>query len=397
MRALILDPKHPGGVDHPQLPNLSSLRLAEIPVPELPAEDWVVIRSAITGICGSDLGILQGKATPSIEPYASASFVPGHELFGRVEALGREVSGLGLGDRVVVDPALACAERGFAAPCPACDRGDTGCERYAEGHLAPGGVIGLCATTGGGWGEYYVARGERVHRVPDALSDESASLVEPFAVSLRGVLEHCPAPGDEVVVIGAGSIGLFTIAALRAAQPTCRITAVAKYGFQGEMAGALGADKIIELGAEDPVEAMGAHLGTRIYKVSTGASVLAGGVPFVYDTVTNAPSLNQGLSILRGSGSLVLLGVPSVPEAVDWSPMVLKETRVVGSFLYGREHFEGRREPTFSRALAWFESGRADVSAIRPRTFALDEFGEALGLAADKTTSQSVKISFAFA
>ncbi len=356
----------------------------------------MVIRSAITGICGSDLGILQGKATPSLEPYASAHFVPGHELFGRIEAVGPGVRGLAPGDRVVVDPALACPERGFAPGCPACERGDTGCERYAEGHLSPGGVIGLCATTGGGWGELYVARGERVHRVPDALSDESASLVEPFAVSLRGVLEHCPAPGDDVVVLGAGSIGLFTIAALRAAVPTCRITAVAKYDFQAEMAGAVGADHCVRLGREDPVEFMARHLDTRLYRVSTGAAVLAGGVPFVYDTVTNEQSLNQGLAIVRGSGHVVLLGVPSVPVGVDWSPMVVKESRVVGSFLYGREHFEGSRAPTFARALSWLESGRADVSAIRPRTYAIDDFGEALGLAADKATSGSVKISFAF-
>ncbi len=396
MRAIVFDQEKPGGAEREGLPNLAFLRVDEVPTPDLPAKDWVVIKSGITGVCGSDLGFLQGKQTPSIEPYTSVPFVPGHELSGRVEGLGSAVRGLSVGDRVVVDPALACAERGFDPGCPACERGDTGCERYAQGHLEPGCVIGFCATTGGGWGEYFVARGERVHRVPEALSDETASLTEPLAVSLRGVLDHCPAPGDEAVVIGAGSIGLFTIAALRAAQPKCRITAIAKYGFQGEVAAAIGADRVIELGKEDPVEAIGAHLDTPIYKVSTGASVLAGGVPFVYDTVTNAASLNQGLSILRSAGELVLLGVPSIPIGVDWSPMVVKETRVVGSFLYGREHFEGKREPTFSRALAWLESGRANVEAIRPRTFSIEQYDEALGIANDKAGSGAVKISFAF-
>ena len=371
-------------------------RVDDVPTPNLPAQDWVVIKNRITGICGSDLGFLQGKETPSFEPYASAPFILGHELSGTVEGLGSAVRGLAVGDRVVVDPALACAERGFAPGCPACERGDTGCERYAEGHLEPGAVIGFCATTGGGWGEYHVARSARVHRVPDNLSDQTASLTEPLAVSLRGVLENCPAAGDEVVVIGAGSIGLFAIAALRAAQPKCRITAVVKYAFQGETAGALGADHVIEIGKEDAVEAIGAHLETPIYKLSSGASMLAGGVPFVYDTVTNAQSLNQSLSILRGSGHLVLLGLPSIPVGVDWSPMVAKETRVVGSFLYGREHFEGRREPTFVRALAWLESGRANVEAIRPGTFTIDRYDEAIGVANDKARNRAVKISFEF-
>ena len=116
----------------------------------------------------------------------------------------------------------------------------------------------------------------------------------------------------------------------------------------------------------------------------------------IYDTVTNAPSLNQGLSILGSSGRLVLLGVPSVPVGVDWSVMVLKEIRVVGSLMYGREHFEGSRVPTFARALEWLASGRANVEAIRPRAFPIDSFGEALAAASDKAGSHSVKISFAF-
>ncbi len=396
MRAIVFDPERTGPAQIAGLPNAAFLQVDEVPTPDLPADDWAVIRSGMTGICGSDLGILQGKATPAMEPYASASFILGHELSGTVEAVGRGARGLSPGDRVVVDPTLACAERGFHPICPACERGDQGCERRAQGCLEPGALIGLCATTGGGWGEYYVAKSERVHRVPDSLSDQTASLVEPLAVSMRAVLQHCPAAGEEVVVIGAGSIGLFTIAALRAAQPRCHITALAKYDFQGEWAGALGADRVIDVGTEDPVEAIGAHLQTPVYTVSTGAKVLAGGVPYVYDTVTNAPSLNQGLSILGSSGRLVLLGVPSVPVGVDWSVMVLKEIRVVGSLMYGREHFEGSRVPTFARALEWLASGRANVEAIRPRAFPIDSFGEALAAASDKAGSHSVKISFAF-
>lgn len=396
MRAVVFDPEKPGEISDPALPNLAFLRLTETPIPDLPADDWLVIKSRITGICGSDLGFLQGKEMPSIEPYVSTPFIPGHELFGSVEAMGPAVTGFERGDRVVVDPALACAERGFSILCHACGAGATGCERYDEGHLTPGSVIGFCATTGGGFGEYYVARAERAHRVPDALSDNVASLTEPLAVSLRGVLEWCPAPDDDVVVFGAGSIGLFTIAALRAAQPKCRIHAVAKYGFQGEMAGALGADSVIDLAQEDAVEAVARRVGTRVHKLSNGGRLLAGGVPWVFDTVTNERSLSQGLAVLRGSGTMVLLGLPSVPSGIDWSTMIFKETRVVGSFLYGREHFEGTRQPTFARALEWLASGRANVSTVVPKAFAIEDYGDALKLASDKARSETVKISFAF-
>ena len=107
MRAIVFDAEQPGGASQDELPNLAFLRVDDVPTPDLPAQDWVVIKNRITGICGSDLGFLQGKETPSFEPYASAPFIPGHELSGTVEGLGSAVRGLAVGNRVVVDPALA--------------------------------------------------------------------------------------------------------------------------------------------------------------------------------------------------------------------------------------------------------------------------------------------------
>ncbi|MFQ5350535.1 MAG: amidohydrolase family protein, partial [Thermoanaerobaculia bacterium] len=85
-----------------------------------------------------------------------------------------------------------------------------------RGRIAPGLLIGGCRDTGGGWGEYFVASAGRVHHVPDEIDDDEASLVEPFSVCLRPALEHRPEPGDLVVVLGAGMIGLMSVAALKA-------------------------------------------------------------------------------------------------------------------------------------------------------------------------------------
>ena len=102
MRAIVLDPERQGPESVDGLPAASFLQVDEVPTPDLPGDDWCVIRSGITGICGSDLGILQGKATPALEPYASPSFILGHELSGTVETTGAAVRDLSRGDRVVV-------------------------------------------------------------------------------------------------------------------------------------------------------------------------------------------------------------------------------------------------------------------------------------------------------
>lgn len=398
MRAVVFEAKpQAGGAKHELLPALPCLHLAEIPVPDLPGPDWVVVRSRVAGICGSDLGFLQNKPMPSAEPFFSVPFVPGHELFGEIEAVGPTATGFAPGQRVTVDPTLACPERGFSELCPGCAADHPSrCERFTEGRLPPGYLIGTCPQVGGGWGEYFVAPAARLHPIPDALGDAEASLVEPFSVCLRGVLEHLPAPGEDVIVLGAGTIGLLTVAALRAAQPSCRIGAVAKYPFQAELAGSLGADRVIEL-AGDPVEQVGQLLATRVYPLSTGGSVLAGGAARVFDSVTNTASLNQGLRMLRPGGTLVLLGLPAIPRGVDWSPMVLREIRVVGSFLYGNESFEGARRATFARAVAFLGERRADLRSIVPKQFSIDQYPEALATAAGKANHANVKVSFAFA
>ncbi len=397
MRAVVFEAKpQAGGAKHELLPALPCLHLTELPVPDFPGPDWVVVRSRVAGICGSDLGFLQNKPMPSAEPFFSLPFVPGHELFGEIEAVGPGAKGFAAGQRVTVDPTLACPERGFPDLCAGCAAGHPSrCERFTDGRLPPGYLIGTCPKVGGGWGEYFVAPAARLHSIPDAIDDNEASLVEPFSICLRGVLEHLPEPGEEVVVLGAGTIGLLTIAALRAAQPTCRIGAVAKYPFQAEMAGTLGADHVIDL-AGDPIEQLGQRLGTRVYSLSSGGSVLGGGAARVFDSVTNTTSLNQGLRMLRPGGTLVLLGLPAIPRNVDWSPMVLREIRVVGSFLYGNESFEGSRRATFARAVAFLSERRADLRSVVPAKFPIEQFPEALATAAGKASHTSVKVSFAF-
>jgi threonine dehydrogenase-like Zn-dependent dehydrogenase len=395
MKAIVFSAERQHKAAPAYLPGLANLSLTEVPIPDLPNDNWVVVKSKIAGICGSDLGFLQWKSMPSAEPYFQLPIIPGHELFGEVEAVGRRVGKLHPGQRVSVDPSLGCRERGFRKQCPQCKDGNPGiCEHLAEGCLKPGILIGTCPDTGGGWGEYFVAHSRRLFPVPDTIGDDEASLLEPFSVCLRAVLNNPPHKRERVVVIGAGTIGLMNIAALRAVEPSCRIACVAKYPFQAELAGALGADDIINAQTDDVMERVGALADTRVYKLSGGGAILAGGVRLVYDTVTSSLTLNQALRMVRGKGTLVVLGLAALPQGVDWTPVWMKEVSIVGSLTYGAEVFQGKRTDTFARAIEFVARRRADLTPIQPRKYPLNQYRRALGQAARKKSSGAVKVSF---
>lgn len=395
MKALVFSAERQRKAAPAYLPGLANLRLTDVPVPDLPDDNWVVVKSKIAGICGSDLGFLRWKSMPSAEPYFQLPIIPGHELFGEVEAVGRRVTRLRPGQRVSIDPSLGCRERGFRKQCPQCKDGNPGiCEHLAEGRLKPGILIGTCPDTGGGWGEYFVAHSRRLFPVPDTIGDDEASLLEPFSVCLRAVLNNPPRKRERVVVIGAGTIGLMNIAALRAVEPSCRVACVAKYPFQAELAGALGADEVIDAQHDDVMERVGALADTTVYKLSGGGAILAGGVRLVYDTITSSLTLNQALRMVRGKGSLIVLGLAALPEGVDWTPVWMKEVSIVGSLTYGAEVFQGKRADTFARAIELVARRRADLTPIQPRKYPLDQYRQALGQAARKKNSGAVKISF---
>ena len=396
MKAILFsEKKQPGETAPDHLPGLAHLCLTDVPVPDLPNENWVVIKSKIAGICGSDLGFLQGKPMPAAEPYFELPIIPGHELFGEIEAVGKKVRGFSVGQRVSIDPSIGCKERGFKSLCQQCRSGNPGiCERLAEGCLSPGILIGISRTTGGGWGEYFVAASNRLFPVPDKIDDDEASLLEPFAVCLRAVLNNLPRKKELVVVIGAGTIGLMNVAALKAVEPSCRVVCVAKYPFQAKLARTLGADHIIDSQKDDVMERVGELTQTKVHKLSNGGALLAGGVRLVYDTITNNTTINQALRMACGKGTVVILGLAALPQGIDWTPIWMKEIKVIGSLTYGAEVFKGKQVDTFGRAIEFVARRRANLTAVRPRKYPLEQYREALTEAADKKTSNAVKVSF---
>src|SRR5215212_3142208 len=193
---------------------LSPLQLRNVPEPELPTSEWARVRPLLSGICGSDLGTLSAESSPYFSPLTSPPFVMGHEILGEIVEGNSDFS---TGERVVVEPALGCVVRGIDPPCPYCASGRYAlCVNVAKGDIAPGIQTGFCRDTGGGWSEgTLVAHPSQLHRVPDDVSNEAAAAIEPLACAVHAALENEPGPDETALVVGAGPVGLFVVAALK--------------------------------------------------------------------------------------------------------------------------------------------------------------------------------------
>lgn len=353
------------------------LSLTDVDEPDLPGPDWHRVRPILSGICGSDVAALDGRSSRYFEPLVSFPFVPGHEILGLV----------GAGDgvrRVVVEPVLGCAARGVEPPCRGCAQGRSDkCERLAFGRLEPGLQTGYCADTGGGWSAGLVAHDSQLHPVPDAMSDEAAVMVEPAACAIHGVLSAAPLAGGTVLVLGAGTLGLCAVAALRRFATPGTIIAVAKHPEQRRLATELGADVVV-----GPAESR------RAVRRATGAlhigDSLSGGADVVIDCVGSQASLAEDLAVVRPGGLVVLLGMPSV-VTVDLTPLWQRQVTLRGSYTYGSERIEGGRH-TFDLAFELVADARLErlVSA----SYALDRYREAIDHAANAGRRGAVKVVF---
>jgi threonine dehydrogenase-like Zn-dependent dehydrogenase len=371
-------------------------RYGDVPSPALPGPRWVRIRTRMGGICGSDLGIVTLKASPATSPFSSFPFTLGHENVGEIAELGADVRGFARGDRVTVNPLLCCEPRSIAPVCAACAAGDhQRCEHFTDGALPPGMLIGTTRSLGGSWGEEFVAHDSQLVRVADTLSDAEAVLVEPLACAVHAVRSNLPRPGDRVLVIGAGSIGLLTVAALRALRVESDLTVLARHPFQGRHAERLGASRVIAARG-DYLRELAEAGGARLLKAIIGRPAAVGGFDVIYVCIGSARAVDDALRLTRAGGTVVVLGSPSTLRGVDWTPVWLKELRVRGSFTYGTHAHGVTERRTFDEAAALIADGLAPVAPLVTHTFQLAQYREALAAALGKGSTQSVKVVFRF-
>ncbi len=374
---------------------LSPLRLAELPEPVPPGPEWVVIKTLQSGICGSDLATLTAKGSPYFSPLTSFPFVLGHELTGQIARLGpRTGGGWQVGDRVAVEPALPCAVRGIDPPCGPCRRGHyPTCENIALGAISPGPQTGYCRDTGGGWSEYLVAHPFQLHRLPEGLAEDEEVLAEPFSCALHAALQSGVRPRDQVLIIGAGAMGLLTLAALRMLEPACRVTAVARYPHQEDLARSLGADYIIR-GRADLYDQLCQRFGARAYQPELGRPVVLGGADLTFDCVASSATLDDALRFTRSQGRVMVVGMPAIPRRIDWTALWHQEIEVVGAYTYCFEDHQGRKVRTFELALDLLLQARGRLAGLVGARFPLSQYRRALQTALSTGRSRVVKTVF---
>jgi len=303
----------------------STLRLVDLTPPSPHEDGWVRVAPRISGICGSDLSAIAGRTSLYFSALVSMPFVPGHEVVGEVLD---EADGFGSGDRVVIDPVLSCTARGIQPLCTPCADGRHQlCERVTAGHVSAGLQTGYCADTGGGWSEVFLAHVSQLVKVPDDLSDRAAVMVEPAACAIRAVRRAAVAQNARVLIVGAGTVGLLTLAALRRSGAAGTVMVVAKHRHQAELARAWGADEVVQ--ADDAIGAV--RRETQAFKLQPMASApfLLGGADVTFECAGSRAALDVALRSTRGEGKVVLA---SMPSSTDLSPVWFRELEVLGTY-----------------------------------------------------------------
>ena len=326
------------------LQNDKEMIVSEAPMPTF-GTGQVLVKVHWASICGTDLHIYLGEFKERVK-YPS---ILGHEFSGVVAAVGHGVSSLSEGDRVVVDPIIWCGQ------CPACLNGQFNICRSLK-------LIGI--EIDGGFAEYVTVDAEKAFKVPEEISLREAVLAELYALGVHSARKAAVEPGDRVVIIGTGRLGLAVLDVIQqsAAAWTC---AVDIQDSRLELAARIGADLTINATVEDPV--------AKILDLTRGM-----GVDRVIECVGTAAAINglempvqQAVRISRSGGRIVVMGLGSQHTSVFWKEAVLKELQIMGSRVTIGD---------FPRALALMARNRFHQDLLISKEYQLDQIAEAFEL-----------------
>jgi threonine dehydrogenase-like Zn-dependent dehydrogenase len=368
---------------------LSTIFMREVPPPPSPGPGQVRVRNRLCGICGSDLHFVLGEGDFRIAPAAvltTAYPYMGHEIVGEVTEVGPGVTRFKVGDRVTHERGNSCLSLGLQPLCRQCAIGNYNlCEKPVE-ELRSQNV-------GGGWGAELVMAEGFLFPIPDELTDEQAVLIEPIGSGMRAVCRRIPQPGEKVLIIGQGTQGLGTLLSIRALQPDCHVTVLARFPFQADVSRSYGADEIIMLGADLYREA--ARLtGGKVYEGKFGNRMLLGGFDVVYDCVGIPSTLKDALRLTRPRGTVVLVGVFLEPMHIDLTPVWFWETDLIGVLGHGGEDWQGERVSTFGLIARLMREGKMKTDGFITHRFTLPEYRQAIATAIQQPRTHSIKVVF---
>ena len=373
--------------------SFAPLQVQNVPREQLPARNWVRVRNKLAGICGSDLHLVYTDGDFRVAPAALPGhkhIYPGHEVVGEVIEVEEDVTHVQVGDRVVLQYGQCCATTNTLPMCKSCAAGNY--------NLCEQGQFAGPAPIGGGWSEEMLVHEQQVFRVPPALSDDQAVLLEPTSVAIHSVLRHLPGPDDHVLIMGAGTIGLLVLQAIHALSPQTTVSVMARYPFQVEQATRMGATSILY--PQDSYDSVVRATGARLYKGMMGNKMLLGGYDAIYDTIGTQDTLAEALRWTRAGGAIMLVGVDLNLKYLDLSPVWYQEVTVMGSMGHGVENWPigtRQRRSTFAVAAELIEQGLLHPEKLLTHRFALTSFREAIRAASKKGETRAIKVVFDYA
>ena len=313
------------------------VRVEEVREPPNPSGEDVVVEVSCTGICGTDLH--EYLSGPIFIPPALKRVVLGHEFSARVTAVGKEVTRVKLGDRVVVIPHRVCRTCHF-------------CQRGMLQHCRNLQLVGI--TRDGAFARYTVVRQDQLVPLPSTITDEVGALIEPLAVTLRAMQLPGVRIGDDAVVIGAGPIGLCALATARAAGLR-NIFVIEKLPRRAALAHNLGAAAVIDPQLENPVDA--------VRDLTRGR-----GVDVAFECVGLVATMNLAIEVVRPGGLAVIIGIAEASGDLNLHRVVAGEKEVRGCIGY----FDG----VWEAVVDLLASGRLDPAPLVTHRIAVDDIVE---------------------
>lgn len=316
------------------------LRIEEVDTPA-PNECEVLVRVRCVGICPSDVRVYEGVYKHKVSLYGKDSFgLFGHEWSGEVVKVGGSVRGFSVGDRVVPEIIIPC---GTCRPCRK-------------------GFTNLCVNKRNvirGYAEYVKAPSENLLKIPDSLSYEEAAFSEPIAVCLHANEIASVKPGDTVLVIGSGPMGLINMQISKLSGASVIVSEVVEERL--EMARKIGADMVVNPARE--------NLHNKVKEVSGGY-----GADAVIVATGNKAAIETAFESIGPAGTVVLFGGTYPPTKVELDPNLIhyNEIRVVGSYDHLPIHME--------KALLLLSKKSLDVKSLISHTFELDNLREGFEL-----------------
>ena len=323
-----------------------TLQIEDRPVPA-PGAHQVLVEVAAVGVCGSDVHYYQhGRIGDFV---VDAPMILGHELSGRIAAVGTEVDPQRVGQRVAVEPQHPCRR------CKQCKAG-----RY---NLCPDMEFYATPPIDGAFCRYVLTDDDMAHPVPDSMSDEAAALLEPLSVAIATMRKAHVVPGSSLLIAGAGPIGVICAQAARAFG-AARIVVSAPLPARRERVLQFGATEVLDPAAVD-------------------VATLDPPVDAFVDASGAAPAVVSGIKAVGPAGHVVLVGMGSGDFPLPISHIQNLEISVTGVFRY---------TDTWPAAIHLVSSGAVDLDGIVTGRYDLEHVGEALDSDSEPASLKSIVV-----